>query len=197
VSVHLVLAHPLGDSLNAHLAEHIEQALRSAGVAVDRLDLYGEGFQPSLTPDERAQYYAEPRHGDDVVPLQGRLAAAEHLVLVFPTWWFGLPAILKGWIDRVWSPGFAFEQGTPIRPKLTGLKSVLVVTTLGTPWWVEVALLWPVRRVVKIAVIGACAPQAKVTWLSLHEAESVDADRLARFTRRIDRAVARMVENRP
>jgi NAD(P)H dehydrogenase (quinone) len=196
VSVHLVLAHPLRDSLNAHLAGHVEKALRSAGVVVDRLDLYGEAFQPSLTPDERAHYYAEPRPGDDVVPLQHRLAAAEHLVLVFPTWWFGLPAILKGWIDRVWSPGFAFEQGTPIKPKLTGLKSVLVVTTLGTPWWVEVALLWPVRRVMKIAVIGACASQAKLTWLSLHEAERADAERLARFSGRIDRAVARMLKAR-
>lgn len=195
MSVHLVLAHPLADSLNAHLAGRIEAALAEMGVGVDRLDLYGEGFQPCLTPDERAHHYGEPQPGADVLALQERLGAADHLVLVFPTWWFSFPAILKGWFDRVWGPGFAFDQGTPITPRLTGLKSVLVVTTLGSPWWIDLALLWPVRRVLKTALVGACAPQAQFEMLSLHAAEELEPARLGRFERKLAGAVARLVSH--
>ncbi|PXA99780.1 NAD(P)H dehydrogenase [Nostoc sp. 3335mG] len=191
--VHLVQCHPLSDSLNAHLAGRIAQVLIEAGHDVDRLDLYAHGFSPALTSEERRTHYATPATPPDIVPLQERLGAAECLVLVFPTWWFSLPAMLKGWIDRVWAPGFAFAHGTPIRPLLTGLKSVIVVTTLGSPWWIDLLVMRePVRRVLKTGVIGACAPQAQFSMLSLHEAENVDGKRLARFEGKLLRALSRL-----
>lgn len=187
---HLVFAHPLPDSLGAHLCHTVETALQSRGLEIDRLDLYAEAFPPALTPDERRHYYAEPRSAPDATALQQRLAEADILVLVFPTWWFGLPAILKGWIDRIWAPGFAFDRGTPIKPRLTRLRSCLVVTTLGSPWWIDrLVMRQPVRRILKTAVLGACAPQARFTMLSLHAAETVDPPRLRRFKAHIARAV--------
>jgi NAD(P)H-dependent FMN reductase len=174
----LVFAHPAPDSLGAHLAASIEAALRARGIEVDRLDLYAEGFAPLLSAEERRGHPAP-----DIAALQARLAAADHLVLVFPTWWFGLPASLKGWFDRVWAPGFAYAPGTPVRPLLTRLGSCLVVTR-------------PLRRVLKTALIGACAPQARFTMLSLYEAETVSADRLAGFRDRIVGAIARLRPSR-
>lgn len=193
MSVHLVLAHPLSDSLNAHLAQHIETALRKRGVDVDRLDLYAEDFDPRLSAHERAHHYTDPQPAADVVALQERLRAAEHLVLVFPTWWFSMPAILKGWFDRVWSPGFAFSQGTPIKPCLTHLKSVLVVTTLGSPWWIDKLIMrQPVKRVLRTALIGACAPQARFEMRSLHAAEEMDAKRLSHFILKLDNSLQKL-----
>ncbi len=187
---HLVFAHPLPDSLGAHLSHTAEAALRARGLEIDRLDLYAEAFQPALTPGERRHYYAEPQSDPDAIALQQRLAEADILVLVFPTWWFGLPAILKGWFDRVWAPGFAFDQGTPIKPRLTRLRSCLVVTTLGSPWCIDTLVMrQPLRRILKTAILGACAPQARFTMLSLHAAETVDPPRLRRFENRIARAV--------
>jgi NAD(P)H dehydrogenase (quinone) len=194
MSVHLVLAHPIGDSLNAALAQHIKTALAARGAAVDWLDLYAENFEPRLSAQERAHHYNNPQPGPDVPDLQARLRAAEHLVLVFPTWWFSLPAILKGWFDRVWSPGFAFDQGTPIVPRLTHLKSVLVVTTLGSPWWIDwLVMRRPVRRVIKTGLVFSCAPQAKFEMLSLYGAEDMSPERLAHFSARLDAAIAGMV----
>lgn len=188
--IHLVQCHPLADSLNAHLAGRIAEMLAESGHAVDRLDLYAHGFSPAMTVEERRAYHAPPVVPPDIEALQARLKAADHLVLVFPTWWFSLPAMLKGWFDRVWSPGFAYEHGTPIRPKLTQLKSVTVVTTLGSPWWIDrLVMHQPVRKVLKTALIGACAPQARFRLLALHAAESVDAKRLAAFEQRIARAL--------
>lgn len=190
----LVLAHPLDDSLNAHLARIACDRLLERGMGVDVLDLYAESFLPVLTANERRHHYDAPQPEKDVLALQKRLRAAEHLVIVFPTWWFSMPAVLKGWFDRVWGPGFAFDHGTPITPRLTHLKSVLVVTTLGSPWWIDTLVMWrPVERILRIALIGACAPQARFSMLSLHAAEAVAPARLGRFEARIRSALDRMI----
>ena len=189
----LVLAHPLSDSLCAHLAAEARRALEAKGFAVDLLDLYAEGFAPALTAEERRLHYQTPHASPEIAALQQRLAAADTLVLVFPTWWFSLPAILKGWVDRVWSPKFAFEQGTPIKPLLTGLKSCLVVTTLGSPWWIDtVVMRQPVRRVLKTGLILACAPQAKFRMLSFHEAEEAGPDKVAGFVAKLRKTIGRI-----
>jgi NAD(P)H dehydrogenase (quinone) len=189
----VVLAHPLSHSLNAHLAVTTVAALQARGVEVDLLDLYASGFAPELTAGERAHHYDMPQPGADVLPLQARLAAADALVLVFPTWWFAMPAILKGWFDRVWSPGFAFEHGTPIKPLLTNLKTCLVVTTLGSPWWIDLLVMRrPVRRVLKTAIVGACAPQARFDMLSFYAAENLDQRRVGKFSNRLKAALTRL-----
>lgn len=189
----VVLAHPLGDSLCAHLASEAINALRARGATVDILDLYAEQFQPALTAAERRLHYATPEPGHDIVALQQRLAAADTLVLVFPTWWFSMPAILKGWFDRVWAPKFAFEHGTPIKPLLTTLKSVLVVTTLGSPWWIDTLVMrQPVRRVLKTGLVFACAPQARFHMLSFHQAETAKKPQVDRFLGRMSGAIVRL-----
>jgi putative NADPH-quinone reductase len=189
----LVLAHPLSDSLCAHLAHQAIDALRAHGATVDILDLYAEQFQPALTEAERRLHYLTPEPGPDIIALQQRLAAADTLVLVFPTWWFSMPAILKGWFDRVWAPKFAFEHGTPIKPLLSGLKSCLVITTLGSPWWIDrIVMRQPVKRVLQTGLIFACAPQAKFNMLSFHAVEGVDAARVAGFIGRVRKTIERL-----
>ncbi|MCW5722384.1 MAG: NAD(P)H-dependent oxidoreductase [Devosia sp.] len=193
MSVHLVLSHPLADSLNAHLAGEVERAVLARGLVLDRLDLYATAFAPALTQEERRGYYEPIAMPSAVADLHNRLLAAEHLIVVFPTWWFAAPAMLKGWFERVWSPGIAFDQGTPIRPRLSGLKSILVITTLGSPWWFDLLIARrPVRRSLKMGVFEACAPQARFDMLSLYEAESIEPARLVRFEARIRRAVERL-----
>lgn len=194
MSVHLVLSHPLTDSLNARLACGIEANIRARGLAVDRLDLYASGFEPALTAEERRAYYGAIRPGNSPTDLQRRLTDAQHLVLVFPTWWFAPPAMLKGWFERVWAPGIAFEQGTPIRPLLTNLKSILVVTTLGSPFWFDVAIArQPVKQTLRAGLFTSCAPQARFRMLSLHSAENVDAARVARFESRVAKTIATLM----
>ena len=125
----IVTAHPLKDSLCHQLAEHVTGTLRQLGHEVTMEDLYAEKFDPALTPEERASYYQDRYDATKVAQQVDRLKASEILVLVFPTWWFGFPAILKGWFDRVWGPGVAYDHAKdfgPIRPRLNHLKRVLV-----------------------------------------------------------------------
>ncbi len=189
----LVTAHPLQDSLCAHLAERAAQALAAAGHEVVHEDLYAQGFTAALTAAERRSYYAEQYDSSAVAPQAARLLAAEALVLVFPTWWFGFPAILKGWFDRVWGPGIAYDHADDlgaIRPRLHRLRHVLAVTTLGSPWWVDWFILRrPVRRVLKTALLGTCAPACRFDMLSLYKSEKPEPQAVVAFAARVERAI--------
>jgi putative NADPH-quinone reductase len=185
----LVTAHPLADSLCASLAAQARQALEAAGHEVIVEDLYANGFAPALRAEERRSYYAGRFEAGAVQAEIERLRSAESLVLLFPTWWFGFPAMLKGWFDRVWAPGVAYDHASDlgaIQPRLTQLKRTLAVTTLGSPWWVDrLVMRQPVRRVLKTALLGTCAPQARFEMLSLHRAERLAPGQVQRFARRM------------
>ena len=104
-----------------------------------------------------------------------------------------MPAILKGWIDRVFAPGIAFDHASdfgPIKPRLTNLKKVVVITTLGSPAWIDwLVMRRPVRRILKTAVFGLCAPQAKFSMLSLYKAENPPDQRIEHFRKVLIRAL--------
>jgi putative NADPH-quinone reductase len=184
----IVVAHPLGESLSARLAGVGEAEARALGWQVTVRDLYKESFDPRLSEGERASYY-DAFKGEAVAAEEAELAATEVLILVFPTWWFGFPAILKGWFDRVWAPGTAFDHapdGGAMRPRLHGLRAVLAVTTLGSPPWVDwLVLRRPLRRVLRWAIVAPCAPRAKVRWRALYRAEAVAAARLDVFEAKV------------
>lgn len=190
----VVIAHPLPDSLCRSLTNFAVERLKAAGHEVLVEDLYGGGFGAALTEAERRSYYATAFDTSAVSAEAERLTEADALVLVFPTWWYGFPAILKGWFDRVWSPGIAFDHSSnfgPIKPRLK-LRHVLAVTTLGSPWWIDTLVLWqPVRRILRLAILGACARRARFNMLSLHSAESPARKRVARFEQRIARLLDR------
>lgn len=191
----VVIAHPLGDSLCHAMARSVIEALTAAGHDVQIEDLYRSGFAPALTLGERRSYYASSFDDAAVQSEVSRLLSAEALVLVFPTWWFGFPAILKGWFDRVWAPGVAYDHATdlgPITPRLRHLRNALAVTSLGSPWWFDhLVLRQPVKRVLKTALLGTCAPDCRFEMLSLYKAEDLAPAKVKLFFSRIERALSK------
>jgi NAD(P)H dehydrogenase (quinone) len=151
----VVIAHPLENSLCKHLSEKTIKHMQDSGHKVIVKDLYKENFNPVLTEVERASYYKKQFDSTRLKNELDQLKEAESLILIFPTWWFSFPAILKGWFDRVWAPGYAYNHASdfgPITPCLEKLKQVNVITTLGSPWWIDFFVLWrPVKKVLKIA----------------------------------------------
>jgi NAD(P)H dehydrogenase (quinone) len=178
-----VLAHPSRDSFDGQVYLAAVQALTEAGHDVRTLDLYGEGFEARLSEPEWRANADESRNRATVEGFVVDLLWADGLLLVFPTWWSGMPAILKGWLDRVFLPGVVFKLGKgkgPIRPLLTRLKLFAAVTTCGARRWHTVALLDPVRvhlRALRLAV----APQAKPVFLRLYQMDSTTDEQRQRF----------------
>jgi putative NADPH-quinone reductase len=126
----LVLAHPRPDSLTAQVAGHLRARIEEADGTVDMLDLYAEDFDPRLTPvDEPDWEDREKKYSPEVHAHMDRIVAAGDILVVFPVWWFAPPAVVKGWIDRVWNYGFAYGRS---RPRLAG-KRMLWLGLAGGP----------------------------------------------------------------
>ena len=188
----VVISHPLENSLCRHLANRVAERLIEQEHEVVIQDLYAEDFKPSLSERERDTYYSE--YDPSAVSSESKhLQEAEALILLFPTWWFGFPAILKGWFDRVWGPRIAFDHSEnfgPIKPKLTKLKHVLAITTLGSPWWVDRLIMWrPLRKTLKTAILGTCTHKSKLSFLSLYRCENLTEKRLKRYEGAIFKAI--------
>ncbi|MDR0238195.1 NAD(P)H-dependent oxidoreductase [Acinetobacter sp.] len=190
----VVIAHPINDRLCHHMAKTAIARLIANGHEVVVEDLYASGFSPALTDEERQSYYSPVFDQTAVKDNIDDLLSAEALVLVFPTWWFGFPAILKGWFDRIWAPGVAYDHANDlgaIQPKLDNLKYTLAITSLGAAWWVDRLVLWqPVKRILKIALLSTCVPKCHFQMLSLYKAESLTQVQIASFCARIEAKIA-------
>ena len=137
MQVLVVLAHPNEDSLNHGVAARACAALRSCGHEVHLLDLYALGFRAAMSADERTAYHSDAPILDPMVTEHAALVSAtDALVFVYPTWWSSVPAILKGWLDRVLVPGvgFRFNEAGKVRPGLSHVRHVIGISTYGSPW---------------------------------------------------------------
>lgn len=181
----VLFAHPCGESYSSALHRLVVERLSAAGWEVDDCDLYGEGFSPVLTEEERRGYHDVPANMGPVAGYVDRLRAASALVLVFPVWNFGYPAILKGFFDRVFLPGVSFrlEDGV-VRPNLTHIQKLAVVTTYGGTRMRAFLAGDPPRKVVCRAVRHVCQPE-KLRYLALYDMNRADQARREGFLRRV------------
>ncbi|MCY8938263.1 NAD(P)H-dependent oxidoreductase [Peribacillus frigoritolerans] len=130
---HLVVyAHPYADSLNHSIMETTVNALKKNGHEVVVRDLYALDFQPVLKPEDTAAMKAG-KTPDDIKTEQEFIAEADVITFIYPIWWTGLPAILKGYVDRVFAFGFAYSAGPEGVIKLLKGKKGFIINTHGTP----------------------------------------------------------------
>jgi len=106
----VVLAHPAASSLTRSVTAAIVEELEALGHTTEIADLAGEGFDPVFGLADHAAYAAGAPTPEDVLEEQRRIDRADHLILVYPVYWWSMPALLKGWIDRVFVSGWAFQE---------------------------------------------------------------------------------------
>jgi putative NADPH-quinone reductase len=198
VRVLVVHAHPCPESFVAAVKDRVLAGLSAAGHEVRVADLYAEGFDPVLSPAERRAYHDAGANEAGVAAELERLRWAEGLVFVYPTWWYGPPAILKGWLDRVWVPHATFrmpEPGRPIGRVLTNVRLLAAVSTLGSPWWWwRFVMGEPGRRILLRGLKPLVAPGARTIWLALHEMDSASEARRRAFLDRVEARFAALRE---
>ena len=188
----VVLAHPDPNSFNHAIAAAASDSLTRAGHEVTLLDLYAEGFRAAMSPAERVAYHSDrplldpmaERHADIV-------KRAEALVFVYPTWWSTMPAILKGWLERVMVPGvgFVFDEHHHVRRGLTHVHRVVGISTYGSQWLYVKAMHDNGRRVLLRALRLNTAVITRRSWLGLYEMNTRTAEQRAAFLRRVDRTM--------
>lgn len=191
-------AHPVETSFNRSLVNTVAETLKASGHEVDPVDLYAEGFDPVLSREDRLRYHDVPENITPVLkPYVDRLHAAEALVVVFPVWNYGFPAILKGYFDKVFMPGVSFilEGGADtdkgkLVPNLRNIKKVAFVTSYGGDRLRTMVMGDPPRRMAKRwgwVTFGGWLPP---TYLALYDMNNATPERLSGFVEKVRRTFA-------
>ncbi|SPT53499.1 Putative NADPH-quinone reductase (modulator of drug activity B) [Actinomyces bovis] len=189
----VVAGHPDEQSYSHALARAYAVGAKRAGAQVTLLDLAAADFDPVL------RYGYRERMADDpfITHSQAELRACNHLALVFPTWWSAEPSLLKGWFDRVLTPGVAYRYRIgKLRPEqlLAGRTATIITTSHGPAAWTRLAPVNSVSRVGR-AVLGYCGMRVTQRLvLGGMEGKADTPQRRRAFLARVARAGARQVE---
>lgn len=190
--VHVIYAHPLQDSLAAQLHGIVVDELTKAGHEVDDLDLYAEGFDPVLSADDRRDYHDIAINRQKVAGYVERLQRAEGLVLCHPVWNFGWPAMLKGYIDRIFLPDVSFVlKDGKIGPGLTNIRKLSTVTTYGSKRWRAMVLGDPPRKNATRFLRVICHPRVRVRYHALYDINNATPQRVERYLQEIRHEMSR------
>lgn len=193
----VIFCHPKEDSYSAAILGKVVEKLDAAGWEYRVRDLYRSNFSPVLTEHELDIYLDETVNIEPVLQDVEHVQWADTLIFVYPTWWYGLPAMLKGWLDRVLVPGVAFvmptQEGENITAGLTHIKKLGVFTTCGASLWLTTMIGAPGRRTLTRGVRAICAKSCKVYFAAHYLMDSsTDASRAAHL-RKVDAQMDRLV----
>ena len=191
----VVMAHPAGPSLTRSVASSFLDAGAALGHTVELVDLVAEGFDPVFGPADHAAFTAAGPTSPDVRREQQRIDRADHLILVYPVYWWSFPGQLKGWIDRVWVRGVAYELpdgANRIRPLLRNIRRIVVVTSHGSGKGLNMLQGEGGKRIASRSLRVLCHPLARFTWLALYGVDHVDGRRRIAFLDRVERRIRRL-----
>ncbi|MFM7127546.1 MAG: NAD(P)H-dependent oxidoreductase [Actinomycetota bacterium] len=195
MKVLVVHAHPSAESFNAALCDRVLSGLARGSHEVRLRRLHDEGFEPRLSAAEWLVHLDPPATKPQLASHFDDLRWCDTLVLVYPTWWGAQPAMLKGWLDRVWVKGVAWdlpEGASRLRPLLRNVRRLVAVTTHGSSWRVNAVQGAPGRRIVARGMRVICHPFCRTKWIAMYSLDSSTDARRAAFLRRVENYFARL-----
>jgi NAD(P)H dehydrogenase (quinone) len=186
----IVFAHPLETSFVSALHARVVEILRASGHIVDDLDLYAERFDPVMSREGLLRYVDMNANTREVEGYVQRLLAAQALVLVFPVWFDGLPAIMQGYFQRVFLPGVSvrIDEAGLFHPNLRNVKRMAAVCAYGESRRDVAAKGDPPLRFVRDNVGALIDPKGRLEYLALYDMNFTRAPRRAAFMKRVIRA---------
>ena len=195
----IVFCHPVAESLVGSCYERTLAALGQAGNEVRTIDLYAEEFEPVLSVGAWGEHLVPPAARHEwpaaLAVHADALRWCDAVVFVYPTWFGGQPAMLKGWFDRVLVTGVAYSLrsgGSRIRPLLRNIKVLLVVTTHGSPKWLNALQGESGKRVILRGFRSLCHPLAHSRWIAFYGNDTCDQRARADFLNRVEAEMLRL-----
>jgi putative NADPH-quinone reductase len=193
----VLYCHPREESFTAAVRDTVLARLAEAGAEVRLTDLYARDFNPILDGVEHQGYLVCPENRAGVASDCDDLAWADTLIFIYPTWWYGLPAILKGWLDRVLLPDVAFlmpdETHRTIRPGLTHITGLGVFTTCGASWWMTQIVGAPGKRTLMRGVGFLCGRGKRTAFAAHYLMDASTPETRARHLDRVSRQMERLL----
>jgi len=192
----IVFNHPHDGSFCNALLQAVTKGLQVAGHEVDLLHLDRDGFNPVMTAADLKAFRDKSPIDPQVLAYKDRLARADHIVFIFPIWWELMPALTKGFIDKVVFPGVAYDytnpQNTRMRPLWTNLKGVTVITTMNTPGWLYGTLFG--NAIKKALILGTFFKMGyrNLKWISFNEVKSVPRAKREKWLLQVEQRFAEL-----
>lgn len=172
----VVFNHPYEGSYCNALLTSVTKGLQKAGHEVDVMHLDKDGFNPAMTAEDLKAFVARQPTDPQVIDYIGRLKTADHLIFIFPIWWDIMPAMTKGFIDRVLSPGVAYDhhpRGFGLVPLLKSLKSITIITTMNKPGIMYSLLIGNLIKKVMIKSVFKTMGYKNLSWISFTSVKRV------------------------
>lgn len=188
----VIHAHPDPNSFNHAICETAVQALKSSGKhEVTVIDLYKEGFRAEMSTEERLAYESgNPILDPQVARYAELMTTYDGLLFVYPTWWWALPAIMKGFLERVLVPGVGFVLDpvtNKAKPGLRNIRYVGAITTYGSSW-AMMRLFRDAGRRCLLRVLRPMAPwNCRTQWLPLYSMDSITEAQRSAFLAKVER----------
>jgi putative NADPH-quinone reductase len=185
--------HPQATSFHAAIRARALAGLAGAQHEVDLLDLYAEKFDPVMWEPARRVYHDLSRNQAGLEEYIARLRAADGLIVQFPVWSFGMPAMLKGYFDRIMMPGVAFDLSDPAnaKPLLGNLRRIMGIATYGRPRTQAFFIGDPPRKMVKRYLPWFANGQARVDYYALYHMNIASEAKRAAFINKVEGALRR------
>ncbi len=195
MKVYVVYCHPDPASFTSAVCGRAVDALTKAGHDIRMTDLYADGFDPTMSLQEVHHHLDPPLHQPAIDGYCNNLRWCDTLVFIYPTWWSGPPAMLKGWLDRVLIRGVAWDLpdgATRITPKLTNVHRLIGVTTHGSSKFINVLEGETGRRVIGRAVRALCHRSARTSWVTLYDIDRSTPERRQLFLDHVEDRLGRL-----
>ena len=190
----VIYCHPSPDSFAATLRDAAMLGLLNGRHDVRLTDLYADEFDPVLSQDEFAHHLDDPSTKPGIASYVADLAWCESLILVYPTWWAGQPAMLKGWIDRVWVNGVAWQLppgASTLRPLLRNVRRITVVTTHGSSKLINALEGEGGKRMALRSIRLMCSRRCRTRWIALYNIDRATPNARERFIARVSARLER------
>ena len=180
----IVFNHPYSGSYCAAILNAVVTGLRKGKQEVDLMHLDHDRFNPVMTEQDLKAFVDRKPVDPQVIDYSRRLGRADHLVFIFPIWWELMPALTKGFIDRVIFPGVAYdhkEKGIGMKPLFPNLKGVTIITTMNQPrWFYALVFSNPIKKSMVTGTFWKMGYR-NLKWVGLGSVKDVPAKKRKRW----------------
>lgn len=185
----IVFNHPYEGSYCNAILKAVTKGLQKASHEVDLMHLDNDGFNPAMSLSDLKGFVEHKPIDPQVIEYNERLKKADHIIFIFPIWWDIMPASTKGFIDRVLSPGVAYDhhpRGFGLVPLLKNLKSVTVITTMNKPKIMYSLLIGNLIRKVMLRSVFKTMGYKNLNWISFTSVKSVSQEKRVKWLNNLE-----------
>lgn len=194
MKVVIVFNHPYEGSFGNAILNSVTKGLKVANHEVDLMHLDNDGFNPVMSKADLQAFVEHKPVDPQVIDYNKRLEQADHLIFIFPIWWDLMPAMTKGFLDRVLTPGVVYDhhpRGFGLVPLLKNLRGVTIITTMNKPKIMYSLLIGNLIKKAMIKSVFKTMGYKNLKWLSYNMVKSVNQEKRVKWLTEIEKRVSK------